>query len=134
MPTKRIKRNADGSESYIEVKPAKKAPKRPAVFKAGKWNPETELIETDLEKSGDSSQPDYSCCKLCNLRNVHRAVHTGNAELLRQLVLDSQNIANLVSGWSVECQQTVTNKILERKSLPLLEALFPAEAWNDKNF
>ena len=34
--------------------PAKKpAPKKPVVFKAGKWNPDTELVEEEVEKSGD---------------------------------------------------------------------------------
>lgn len=64
-----------------EVTKPKKAPKKPVVFKAGKWNPDTVLVEDELEKMGDHP-PEYNCCTVCNLRNLHRAVHTDNAELL----------------------------------------------------
>ena len=72
-----MKRNADGSEKVIEeVKiTAKKTPKMPTEFKAGKWNPATELVEVEAEKLGGTDAPDYSGCMKSNLRNLHRAVN-----------------------------------------------------------
>lgn len=72
----------------------------PTVFKAGKWNPDTELVELEVEKCGDSPEPDFSCCRLCNLRNLHRAVNIGDAKLLERLVADKKNIVNVYSPWS----------------------------------
>ena len=99
IPSKRVKRNADGSETVSEaVKPkAKKAPKLPTVFKAGKWNPDTVLVEEETEKCGDSRTADYGCCLVCNMRNLHRAVHNDDAVLLSKLVMDKKNIPHLLS-------------------------------------
>ena len=72
----------------------------PTVFKAGKWNPETELVEEEIEKCGNSKEPLYNCCLLCNMRNLHRAIDIGDASLLKRLVLDTQNIPNLLGTWS----------------------------------
>lgn len=68
---------ADGSEKVTEeVKiKAKPQPKMPTVFKAGKWNPATELIEVEAEKLGGEGSPDFSGCIKSNLRNLHRAVN-----------------------------------------------------------
>ena len=64
IPSKRVKRSAEGADEKIgEAAPKpKKAVKRPTVFKAGKWNPDTVLVEEEIEKCGKSSEPDYSCC------------------------------------------------------------------------
>ena len=99
IPSKRVKRNADGSETVSEaVKPkAKKAPKLPTVFKAGKWNPDTVLVEEETEKCGDSRTADYGCCLVCNMRNLHRAVHNDDVVLLSKLVMDKKNIPHLLS-------------------------------------
>jgi len=54
LASKRVKRLPDGSESVKEEpKPKKKAPKKPVVFKAGKWNPDTVLVENEIEKCGN---------------------------------------------------------------------------------
>ena len=47
----------------------------PTVFKAGKWNPSTELVEEEAEKLGGTGAPDYSGSMVSNLRNLHRAVN-----------------------------------------------------------
>ena len=44
--SRQVKKLSDGSEEQsvkVSAKP-KKAPKKPLEFKAGKWNPETELL------------------------------------------------------------------------------------------
>ena len=137
MPSKRVKRLADGSEQVVETKkkaPVKKVVKMPTVFKAGKWNPTTELVEVDIEKEGKMDKPDFSCCKLCNMRNLHRAVHTDDPKLLEQLVLDKKNIANMLTTLSSECTKSIIVKILEKKSMPLLEALFPHKHYTGSKF
>ena len=127
-PTKRRKKNADGSEglgeAVVKAPPAKKVPPKPTVFKAGKWNPDTVLVDTEVEKAGDSSEPDYSCCKFCNLRNLHRAVNSWDVDLLKRLVADKKNIATLAQPWSLHGTEEITDHILRLKSEPMLEALF----------
>ena len=139
VPNKRRKKTSDGTEDYREVPQEtsskttvkkKPPPKMPTVFKAGKWNPDTEIVENETEKCGDSSEPDYSCCKLCNLRNLHRAVNTGNAVLLKKLILDKKNIAQMLSSWSKNCMTTLIHKIFEKKSLALLEVFYPTKEFN----
>ncbi len=98
MPTKRIKRNANGSEEVKVTKkqPVKKVAAKPTEFKAGKWNPSTVLLEEDIELCGKMEEPDFDCCKLCNLKNLHRAVDSNNAKLLEKLVVDKKNINNML--------------------------------------
>ena len=127
-----IKKNPDGSETVIAKTKAKKPPVMPKVFKAGKWNPETVLVEEEIEKCGESRSPQYNCCKVCNLRNLHRAVDNDDAPLLKQLVMDTKNICNVIEGWSVGNKKPVLAKIADKSSLELLESLFPVEAWNNK--
>ena len=83
----------------------------PTVFKAGKWNPDTEIVEEEIEKFGNSSEPDFSCSKLSNMRNLHRAVNIGDAKLLKNLVLDKKNIANLCHPWSKDSPYTIAEMI-----------------------
>ena len=104
----------------------KKAPKRPIVFKAGKWNPDTELVEEEVEKCGKRPVPDFDCCSVCNMRNLHRAVNTNDAALLKSLVKDVHHIPHMVSGWSSDDKETLLSKIVVKNDLSLLEALFPA--------
>ena len=69
------------SESTVKPKSVavKKIPKKPVVFKVGKWNPDTELVDEEIEKCGNPAMPDFSCCKVCNMRNLHRAVNRGDS-------------------------------------------------------
>ena len=129
MPSKRRKKNADGSEEYRDVAPEtsskttvkkKATPKKPVVFKAGKWNPDTELVEFEMEKFGHSSDIDYSCCKLCNLRNLHRAVNRGDAVMLKELVCDKKNITHFMAPFSHGSNENILAKIFEQNSLPML--------------
>lgn len=104
----------------------------PDVFKAGKWNPETEIVEEEIEKCGNSKEPEYSCCKICNMRNLHRAIEIGDATLLKRLVMDKKNIPNMLSSWSANDKQTILAKIVGKNSLTLLESLYPTEGWQGK--
>ena len=70
------------------------------MFKAGKWNPDTVLVEDEVEKSGKSAMPMYGCSKVCNMRNYHRAVNNNDHVLLKKLVQDTWNIPHLLKGWS----------------------------------
>jgi len=101
-----VKKLSDGSEEQtvkITAKP-KKAPKKPVAFKAGKWNPDTELLTKDheIEHFGDSLSPIYTCCLRCNNRNVIRAIENENLPLFRTLVYDQTNIPSLTDSWSAE--------------------------------
>ena len=95
------------------------------MFKAGKWNPDTELVEDEIEKCGKLPVPDFSCCSVRNMRNLHRAVNTNDAALLKSLVKDVHNIPHMMSGWSVDNKETLLSKIVVKNDLALLEALFP---------
>ena len=103
----------------------KKAPKRPTVYKAGKWNPDTELVMDEVEKCGASPDPDFNCCQSCNMKNLHRAINNNDAKLLHKLVMDTKNIANLLRSWSVDSRMKVHELICEKQSLELLEAIYP---------
>ena len=136
VASKRVKRNADGTESVSEktkTKP-KKVVKKPTEFKAGKWNPETELVTEELEKCGDNKSPVYECCIICNNRNVHRAVNIRNPKLLKELVLDRKNITYLDDEWSVNNKATPIMKIVQMNDLKMLEALYPNETKDKKNY
>ena len=97
----------------------------PIVFKAGKWNPDTELVDSEVEKSGKSKMPDYFCCKVCNMRNLHRAVNNNDYRLLRKLVIDTWNIPHMLTGWSSDDKETIISKIVVKDDLKLFNALFP---------
>ena len=128
-------KKAGGAPKKVAPKKAavKKAePKKPEVFKAGKWNPDTELIEGEVEKCGESKMPDYSCCKVCNMRNLHRAVNKGDPAFLKKLVLDTWNVPHILSGWSSDDIETILSKIVVKDDLKLLEALYPTQGWTSK--
>ena len=57
QPQKKIKKLESGSEEVVEVLVQKKTPKMPTVFKKGKWNPQTKLVEKseELERSSKSA-------------------------------------------------------------------------------
>jgi hypothetical protein len=101
------------------------------VFKAGKWNPDTELLtkEHELERFGTSGSGVFTCCLRCNNRNVFRAIENANVDLFRTLVHDQQNIPSLVDKWSIDSDNsTPLNMILETKNTDLLEVLFKLPA------
>ena len=102
----------------------------PIVFKAGKWNPDTELVDSEVEKNGKSKMPDYFCCKVCNMRNLHRAVNNNDPTLLRKLVTDTWNIPHMLTGWSSDDKETIISKIVVKDDLKLFNALFPTQAWS----
>jgi len=76
--SRQVKKLSDGSEAQVVKVVAKptKAVKKPAAFKAGKWNPDTELLtkEHEMEHFGDNDTPIYGCCLRCNNRNLIRAI------------------------------------------------------------
>ena len=56
----------------------KAAAKKPLVYKANKWNPDIELIETNESLEGLSNDVDQSCCCVCSSREPIRAAETSN--------------------------------------------------------
>jgi hypothetical protein len=53
------------AEKVIPQK-VKKQPKKPTVYKRGKWNPDVEIIDKDPLSDNKTSIPVYECCKRCN--------------------------------------------------------------------
>jgi len=100
--TRKVKQLSDGSEEEVkQVKPRKKpTPKKPVVFKLGKWNPDTVIVEEEPEKMLDSDELITNCCLSCNTRNIQRAINTDNKVLLRKCVYDLHNIPSLTFPWS----------------------------------
>jgi hypothetical protein len=127
--SRQVKKLSDGSEEQsvkVSAKP-KKAPKKPVEFKAGKWNPDTELLtkQHEIEHFGPSESPIYTCCLRCNNRNVIRAIENDNLRLFRSLVYDQENIPSLTDKWSAETPNLVPLRmILEKKNTEMLEVLF----------
>jgi len=99
---------SDEVEMPKSQKPTKikveKQPKWKSVFKLGKWNPNTKIVETEYEKSANDSKPIYTCCLACNVRNIYRAIETRNKDLLRTLIHDVKNIPTVNCGWSHNSQ------------------------------
>jgi len=60
-----LKKHVDGTEEKKVVKAKKPVPK-PVVFKLGKWNPDTVLVDRDDIYEDPSTQVDYDCCHRCN--------------------------------------------------------------------
>ena len=107
---------------------AKKAAKKPAVFKLGKWNPDTVVLEPEqeIERCGTSDQPMLKCCIRCNARNVIRAVQTNNMRLLKACINDKKNFANILfAPWSVDAKTINPVELMFRTdNLAMLEAVF----------
>ena len=95
-----VKSEKDSNYRPSSQPPAKKPPKKPTEFKVGKWNPNTEIVETEVEKLDDSDNVQFNCCLKCNARNVIRAVFTRNKFLLRKVMYDHKNIPSLDFPWS----------------------------------
>ena len=93
------KQKVKGGVKETKVKVVKPKPK-PKEYKKGVWNPDVEPIDFDINKEGKSKDLIRGCCTRCNNRNVHRAIMTGNAELLKKCVHDSTHISNLNDSWS----------------------------------
>jgi hypothetical protein len=86
----------------------KKAPKMPVVFKLGKWNPETILLERDDVYEDPSTEADMNCCHRCNARHIYRAVATNQPKLLKALMHDKINVYNVNEKKS---RQDITNPL-----------------------
>jgi len=98
-------------------------------------NPSTVIVENEIEKNGKFPDPEFNCCNLCNLKNLHRAVNTNDHKLLERLVIDKKHIAHLMLGWSVDDSISLLDKILLKGSTELLGALYPNKEWfKDKNY
>jgi len=126
---RKVRKLSDGSEQLIVkvTNKPKKLPKKPTVFKAGKWNPETELLtkEDEIEHFGSSKSAIFTCCLRCNNRNVIRAIENDDVNLLRALILDQKNIPSFTDTWSVDSNHLQPLRmILEKKNMDLLETLF----------
>ena len=62
-----MKKHADGTEEKKVVKvKAKKPVAKPVVFKLGKWNPDTVLLDRDDNYEDPSTQVDYGCSHRSN--------------------------------------------------------------------
>ena len=122
------KKQRISSEEVVEVKQKKapkpkKAPAKPAVFKLGKWNPDIEIIESEETKTSDSNELQYGCCTRCTNRNVHRAVLTGNLELLKKCIYDKKRVTNLNAYWSADLKVTPLQMMVEGQRHEMLEAM-----------
>jgi len=97
----------------------------PTVFKKGKWNPNTEILERkhEIERCSPSNEPIYNCCVRCNTRNLIRAVETKNYELFKLLVYDQKNIPSLFQNWSEDTHLNPFNVILDQGDTKMLEIL-----------
>ena len=97
----------------------------PTVFKKGKWNPETEILESkhEIERCSLSKEPIYNCCVRCNTRNLIRAVETKNYGLFKTLVYDLKNIPSLFQPWSDDTDLIPFNMILDQGDSKMLEIL-----------
>jgi len=97
----------------------------PVVFKKGKWNPETEVLESrhEIERCGTSNEPIYNCCVRCNTRNLIRAVETKNYGLFKSLVYDLKNIPTLFQPWSDDTNVVPFSLILEKGDTKMMEIM-----------
>jgi hypothetical protein len=125
----RIKKLNDGGEKIIPstqkvLKPVTQ-PKWKEDLKIGKWNPNTVIVEDEVEKLSRKPEPIFSCCLSCNIRNVCRAIETKNATLLSKLVYDVKNIPTLNCGWSHGSMfQSLMTMILKSGDMGLMRAAF----------
>ena len=116
------KLNSDGDSEVIEIKtkkkvPAKKAVKKPEVFKLGKWNPEIVLLkqEDEKERFGLSDTLSTPCCIVCNCRNVVRACETNNVRLMAQCLKAKDTIPEMCLQWSVDSHTLNPLEIILKK-------------------
>ena len=124
---RRVKKLADGKEQAIPQAPVvvKKVVKKPVVFKLGKWNPDTVLLDEseEIERHSNAKTPIFNCCISCNARNVIRAVETNNADLFKKLILDKDHIHSLQTSWGPESKGTAMDHIMATGNKTLLELL-----------
>lgn len=125
------------SDESAKPKPKKAAAKKPAVFKLGKWNPDTVVLEPEqeIEWCGTSDQPMLKCCIRCNARNVIRAVQTNNMRLLKACISDKKNFANILfAPWSVDAKTINPVELIFRTdNLAMLEAIFKLNLGKEMN-
>src|ERR1700733_6916631 len=55
-----------GKAQVVKGEKKKKAPKKPTVFKKGKWNPDIEVLDIDKYKFDKSNELFLECCIRCN--------------------------------------------------------------------
>lgn len=95
------------------------------MFKIGKWNPNTKIVEKEIEKSTNDSRPIYTCCLACNLRNIYRAIETKDKILLKTLIHDIKNIPTVNCGWSHDSQMhSLLTMLIKSGDIALLKAAF----------
>lgn len=84
---RKVKKLNDGTTKNIEVQVKPKKPaKKPTVFKLGKWNPDTEIVEVENDMEDPSKHPIYDCCLACNRANVFRAINNNDLALFKTLL------------------------------------------------
>ena len=139
-PIRKTKVLPDGKEQIIEVEQkkvsqsqrttSKAVPKpKPKVFKLGTWNPDTVIVEEEIEKFGTSDEPNYETSHRANTRNIIRAINTNNFTLLKKVVNDRDNIFSLQQPWSENDEDfTPLHYVLQLESRPMLATLLPTFA------
>ena len=122
---RKVKKLEGGAEENVIVpgEKIKKTAKMPVVFKKGKWNPDTQVLEKkdEIERCGPSNQPIYNCCVRCNTRNLIRAVETKNYGLFKSLVYDLKNIPSLFEPWSDDTNVLPFSLIMEKGDTKMME-------------
>jgi hypothetical protein len=105
----------------------------PTEFKKGVWNPDIELITEEPYKTSMDKDIYCGCCLLCNNRNIHRAVNTGNIDLLRKCVFDKENISNLCATWSTNDLTNPLDLIIKKGDPKMLEEFLRPKISHAKN-
>lgn len=113
---------AGGKEKIVKPK-AKKAPKKPTVFKKGRWNPDIELVKIDKFFESEDDEPFLNCCIRCNNKNVIRAAETGNEKLLKKCIDEKRKISSLTAFWSPEVKITGLDLMIKHNRHNMLEML-----------
>ena len=121
VPVKKRKVNATKVETMRATRP-KPAPKKPTVFKLGKWNPDIEIIQEDKERDSEVAEISRECCTRCSNRNVHRAALTGNQALLNKCIFDTKSITSLNAFWGPDDPRTPMEMLLRLGDMSLLES------------
>lgn len=114
-----VKTESEYRSSSQPAKP-KKTVKKPTEFKVGRWNPNTEIVEKEIEKLDDSDDVQFKCCLKCNARNVMRAILTNNKFLLRRVMHDHKHIPSLDLPWSTQCPMRPLQIIANQSNIEMM--------------
>lgn len=117
------KRKVGGGKEKIVKPKVKKPPKRPTVFKKGKWNPDIELVDIDKYKEGETNDLYLDCCIRCNNKNIIRAAITNNTTLLKNGIDEKKKISSLTAYWSPEIKKTALDFMIADNNHKMLEIL-----------